>query len=113
MFGDMLQRIAALGFNDQHVSNELFALLRHEEGNSKFSADDNASEIVESGAIEWQSSANEHIENDTQTPNVSPRSVVLESLKDFRCGVRRRPAERSEKHALGKCVAESEIGKLQ
>lgn len=48
---NLLQRVAPLGFNDQHVSYEMLALLRHEERNPELAANDDASEIVQCGAI--------------------------------------------------------------
>lgn len=110
---NLLQRVASLGFNDQHVTYEMLALLRHEERNPKLAADDDASEIVKCCTIERQSAAHEHIQDDTQTPDVGARSVVLQSLEDFRRCVRRTSAECLEISSLRKCVAEAKVGELK
>lgn len=110
---DLLQRVSPLGLDHQHVPNEVLALLRHEERNSKFAADDDASEIVEGCAIKRQRSAYQHVKDDAQTPDVSTRAIVLEALEDFRRGVRWTTAECFEISALRESVAEAEIGELK
>lgn len=113
VLGDLLQRVAALGFNDQHVADQMFALLRHEERNSEFSADDDAAQVVEGRAIERQSAAHEHVEHDAEAPDVGSRSIVLEALEHLGRGIGRRAAERLQVDSVGECVAEAEVGELK
>jgi hypothetical protein len=113
VLGDLLQRVAALGFNDQHVTDQMFALLRHEERDPKFSADDDAAQVVKGRAIERQGAAHEHVKDDTEAPNVCTRSIILESLEHLGSRIWRRAAECFQVNSLGECVAEAKVSKLK
>lgn len=91
----------------------MLALLRHEEGNAELPADDDASEIVKCCAIERQGAAHENVQHNAQAPDVGSRPIVLQSLKDLRRGIWRRPAESFEINSFREVVAEAEVGKLQ
>lgn len=113
VLGDLLQRVAPLRFNDQHVADQMFALLRHEERNPKLSADDDAAQVVEGRTVERQCAAHQHVEHDAEAPDVGARTVIFEALEHLGSGIRRGSAESLQINALGECVAKAEVGELQ
>ena len=61
-------------------------------------------------AIERQGSTDQCVQDDTQTPDVHLRAVVLLPLKQFRGSVRRTPTEGVQFIARGELITESKVG---